>query len=99
MEQPTFTETMIAVLNGPVIDEHNTKMCLIARIFKRNKFIGIEDSQLRKNRLYFNNQFDYLYDQSNEQLESIDHILSQHCSHIHEERMKVMKGTWYGHKE
>jgi len=90
---------IIAVINWSVIDEHNTKMCLIARIFKRNKFIGIEESQLKKNRLYFNNQFDFLYDQSIDQLESIDHILSQNCAHIHEERMKLMKGIWNGHKE
>lgn len=95
----SFTETMIAVLNGPVIDEHNTKMCLIRRIFERNKYLGIEDRQLKKNRLYFNNQFDFLYDQSIDTLESIDHVLHEHCIHIHEERMKLMKGIWNGHKE
>lgn len=98
METTEFNQ-MIAVLNAPVIDEYNTKIMFIKRIMERNKYLGIEERQLKKNRLYFNDQFDYLYDQSNETLESIDHVLQEHCIHMHEERMKIMKEIWNGHKE
>lgn len=98
MESQEFTQ-MIAVLNAPVIDEYNTKMIFIKRIMERNKYLGIEERQVKKNRLYYNNQFDWLYDQTNEQLEAIDHILHEHCVHMHEDRMKLMRGIWNGHKE
>lgn len=72
-------EPMIALLEGSVIDEYNTKICFIDRIFKQHYYLGTEDSMLKKNKFYFNDMFDLLYSMSNEDLEKVDIHLHGLC--------------------
>lgn len=53
-------------------EKYNMRMIYTQRIFNYNKFIGIEDKQLKFNPYYFNDTFDYLYGMNFYDLEELD---------------------------
>ncbi len=70
--------------NFEAVLKHNEKICLIHRIFSRNKFIGIEEKCLKFDKYYYNNLFNRLYDYSNTELEKLDQELFVMCRTIAE---------------
>lgn len=61
---------MIAILNGPVIDEHNTRISYIKRIIEQQDFLGVKRS-IRN--------MDAVCDMTIEELESTDQYLHGLC--------------------
>lgn len=98
----TFSQHMIAILNGPVIDEHNTKLMLIKRIFERLKYLGTDDRMRKQNKNWDGETFDNLYARDNEFLDRYDNDIEQLCIAHHKTTMALMskqnelKGMWYG---
>jgi len=79
------TEEFETIKSNWAADKYNMRMIYIQRIFNYNKFIGIEDKQLKRNSYYFNDTFDYLYGLNFYELEDLDqtsHGLSETYSRI-----------------
>lgn len=73
---------MIDCLEEQAITEFNTKMSYIRDIFNRKKYVGIEDSKLKKDPYYFNDEFDILYSMDINQLRSLDIFYHGVCTQI-----------------
>lgn len=63
------------------IDDYkrNARIILIQRIFEYEQFVGILSKKVVKNRFYYNDRFDELYDMNFYHLEELEQTISGHA--------------------
>jgi len=74
----TTIEQMVNALQSDAVTEHNTRMCYIQRVFEYNKCLGVEEKQLSRNKYYYNDLFDCLYDMELKALEAHEQIVHEY---------------------
>lgn len=57
------------------IEEYNSTIVYIQRIFEYELFLGVLGRQVRRNKYYYNDRFNFLYDLSFCELENLEQMI------------------------
>lgn len=60
-------------------EKRNARIILIQRIFEYEQFVGLLSKKVVKNRFYYNDRFDELYDMNFYELEDLEQKIHEHA--------------------